>query len=57
MSSFKEPSLAERQNAAIKAKKAALENFRQNAAGLTKKKTAKKKAKKKQIAKTKKRPT
>jgi hypothetical protein len=40
MSGFKEPSLAERQNASIKAKNAALENFRAKAAAPAKKKMA-----------------
>jgi hypothetical protein len=57
MSGFKEPSLAERQNASTKAKNAALENFRAKAAGPAKKKTAKKKTKTKHAVQTKKRST
>ena len=57
MSGFKEPSLAERQNASIKAKNAALENFRAKAAAPAKKKMAKKKTKTKQAVKMKKRST
>jgi hypothetical protein len=57
MSGFKEPSLAERQNASTKAKNAALENFRAKAAGPAKKKTAKKKTKTKHAVKTRKRST
>jgi len=59
MSGFKEPSLAERQNASAKARNAALENFRAKAAvppkkKMAKKKMAKKKTKAKPAAKTKK---
>jgi hypothetical protein len=57
MSGFKEPSLAERQNASFKAKNAALENFRAKAAGPAKKKKAKKKTEAKPAVKTKKRST
>ena len=56
MSRFKEPDLAERQNASIKAKNAALENFRAKAA-VPAKKMAKKKTKAKAAVKTKKRST